>query len=559
MQFLGTSLEEFMAKNGIEPADLWDDDESYLWFARLYPVCASHEAALNAAAVLYRMTQGSASPEEIRKWKESERMSLYSSFNSADIAAAHRWEGELENRVLTKRFVWALEEGNYYQDALEIFGKRGISEEIFHILEQDAQEADFSLKIRIYYALSRYMKHTGTSYEMMQYDALETECFGTIQKAVYNSARKNLPDSSGYRIGKDRVDIALPVRVNWGGGWTDTPPHCNEKGGVVLNAAIKLRGIYPVQITVKKLDELHVEFESKDIGVYTEITDAAEIQDCHNPYDSFALHKAALIACGIIPVQGEADLQEILRMLGGGIYLSTQVYGVPKGSGLGTSSILSGACVKGIFEFLGLDRTDDEIYDVVLGMEQIMSTGGGWQDQVGGLTGGIKFITTNPGIDQHLRVEKVEMPEEAKKELKERFALIYTGQRRLARNLLRDVVGGYIGNRPESLEALNEMKAVAVLMKLALEQGDIDEFARLLNRHWNLSCQLDSGTTNTCIDQILMVCEELVDGRFISGAGGGGFVQVILKKGVTKEQLHEHLRAVFQDSGVDVWDCELLI
>lgn len=245
--------------------------------------------------------------------------------------------------------------------------------------------------------------------------------------------------------------------------------------------------------------------------------------------------------------------------MGGGIYLSTQVYGVPKGSGLGTSSILSGACVKGIFEFLGLDRTDDEIYDVVLGMEQIMSTGGGWQDQVGGLTDGIKFITTCPGIDQHLKVEKIEMPEEGKKELKDRFALIYTGQRRLARNLLRDVVGGYIGGRPESLEALKEMKAVAVLMRLALEQGDIDEFASLLNRHWKLSCQLDSGTTNTCIDQILLVCEELIDGKFISGAGGGGFIQVILKKGVTREQLHEHLRRVFQDSGVDVWDCELMI
>ena len=160
--------------------------------------------------------------------------------------------------------------------------------------------------------------------------------------------------------------------------------------------------------------------------------------------------------------------------MGGGIYLSTQVYGVPKGSGLGTSSILSGACVKGIFEFLGQERTDAEIYDVVLGMEQIMSTGGGWQDQVGGLTEGIKLISTKPGIAQNLVVEKIEMPEEGKKELKERFALIYTGQRRLARNLLRDVVGGYIGSRPESLKALKEMKAIAVLMRFALEQGDIE-------------------------------------------------------------------------------------
>lgn len=557
--YMGTTLEYLMKANGLAPEDLWDDAETYLWFARLYPVCGTHEEALDAADVLYKMACGTATPDEVEAWKKSERMSLYSSFNAADIASARRWEGELENRVLTRRFIWALEEGRYYRDALEIFGRRGISEDIMQILRQDAEESDFSLKIRIYYALSRYMKHAGISYGALQYDTFETACFDTIQKVIYDAATKHLPDSSSYRICRDRVDVALPVRVNWGGGWTDTPPQCNERGGAVLNAALKLRGIYPVQITVRKLDKLQVEFESKDIGVYTRIDNAAEIQDCHNPYDSFALHKAALIACGIIPVQGDADLQEILGRLGGGIYLSTQVYGVPKGSGLGTSSILSGACVKGLFEFLGLDQTDDRIYEVVLGMEQIMSTGGGWQDQVGGITEGIKFITTKPGVEQHLRVEKVDMTEEAKRELKERFALIYTGQRRLARNLLRDVVGGYIGSRPESLSALNEMKAVAVLMKLALEQGDIDEFARLLNRHWELSCQLDSGTTNTCIDQILMVCDELIDGKFISGAGGGGFIQVILKKGVSKETLHEHLRKVFQDSGVDVWDCELLI
>ena len=53
-------------------------------------------------------------------------------------------------------------------------------------------------------------------------------------------------------------------------------------------------------------------------------------------------------------------------------------------------------------------------------------------------------------------------------------------------------------------------------MRFALEQGDIDEFAELLNQHWKLSCMLDAGTTNTCIDQILLVCEDLVDGKFIS-------------------------------------------
>lgn len=458
VSFLGTTLNQFMTQNEVMKEELWKGEETYLWFADLYPVCDDWEDALDMAEIIYKMAHGTATEEEISRWRESERMSLYSSFNAADIEASCDQERFLENRILAKCFIRKLEQGMYYADALKIFGKRGISKEIFKLLIEDAEEAGFSLKIRIYHAVSCYMKKTRTIYDDLHYDALENDCFGTIQEAIYEEAEKKLPDSAGYRIVKDQVDIALPVRVNWGGGWTDTPPHCNEKGGVVLNAAMKLRGIDPVQITVKRLDELHVEFESKDIGVYTTVDSAAEIQDCHNPYDSFALHKAALIACGIIPVKEEADLQEILKRMGGGIYLSTQVYGVPKGSGLGTSSILSGACVKGIFEFLGQERTDAEIYDVVLGMEQIMSTGGGWQDQVGGLTEGIKLISTKPGIAQKLVVEKIEMPEEGKKELKERFALIYTGQRRLARNLLRDVVGGYIGSRPESLKALKEMK-----------------------------------------------------------------------------------------------------
>lgn len=284
VSFLGTTLNQFMTQNEVMKEELWKGEETYLWFADLYPVCDDWEDALDMAEIIYKMAHGTATEEEISRWRESERMSLYSSFNATDIEASCDQERFLENRILAKCFIRKLEQGMYYADALKIFGKRGISKEIFKLLIEDAEEAGFSLKIRIYHAVSCYMKKTRTIYDDLHYDALENDCFGTIQEAIYEEAEKKLPDSAGYRIVKDQVDIALPVRVNWGGGWTDTPPHCNEKGGVVLNAAMKLRGIYPVQITVKRLDELHVEFESKDIGVYTTVDSAAEIQDCHNPY-----------------------------------------------------------------------------------------------------------------------------------------------------------------------------------------------------------------------------------------------------------------------------------
>ncbi len=70
---------------------------------------------------------------------------------------------------------------------------------------------------------------------------------------------------------------------------------------------------------------------------------------------------------------------------------------------------------------------------------------------------GIKLASTRPGLLQEIQVEHLTIPEEAAEELKERFVLIYTGQRRLARNLLREVVGGYIGSNPNSIEVLYEI------------------------------------------------------------------------------------------------------
>lgn len=554
--FLTGNLEILMEKAGITQEDLWEEQDHYLWNAKLYPAKDTQAEAVEASLILAKIIEGTATIDEVQAWKLEKRYSLQESFLLGNTICFIEWENELENQILVEKFLGRLFTGEYCISALKIFGEKEINERQYEILMRKVETMEFSQKIRVLYAVSRSMKYQSTVFHDMGYDAIEKRCFDTIQEGV--CGKFEFIRDSEYRIVKNEVRVALPVRVNWGGGWTDTPPYCNEKGGVVLNAAILLKGEKQIEVEVRRLDELHIEFASLDFDAYGKVSTVEEIQDCHNPYDSFALHKAALIACGVIPKTGEANLQEILKRLGGGIYLSTRVYNVPKGSGLGTSSILSGAAVKAIGEFLGQEWPDESLYKKVLHLEQIMSTGGGWQDQVGGLTPGIKYITTKPGMEQHIKVEYVQLDEETKEELQARFALIYTGQRRLARNLLRYVVGGYIEGKTESVEALEEMKHLAVLMRYELEQGRIDEFAKLLNQHWEVSKKLDAGTTNTCIDQIFEACEDLIDGKFIAGAGGGGFLQVILKKGVSKGTLRNRLRNVFQDSGVDVWESEFI-
>ena len=312
-----------------------------------------------------------------------------------------------------------------------------------------------------------------------------------------------------------------------------------------------------MEVVLEKLEDKKIVFDSSDMDAYGEFDHIEPLQQTGDPYDPFALQKAALLACGIIPVSG-GNLDEILERMGGGFIMHSEVRGVPKGSGLGTSSILAAACVKALMEFTGIAYTEEQLYSTVLCMEQIMSTGGGWQDQVGGITDGIKYITAAPGLKQEIKVHHICLPEDTVEELKSRFALVYTGQRRLARNLLRDVVGNYIGNEPDTVNALNEIQRVASLMAFELRRGHVDDFARLLEEHWELSKKIDSGSTNTLIDQIFDSIAPFIDGRMICGAGGGGFLQVILKKGVSRDAVHNRLKEVFQDSDIDVWDCELL-
>ncbi len=594
--FLNTTLPEFLSRAGLSVEEVWPEQEHYLWFASLYPVCDTIEEAVQAAVMICALASRGrivCTPDEretpvwteeapkedkvpgeqelkkmAEKYRAMERMSLFESFNQADAREILAWQHKLNSQVLIARFLRALEQRESVEQAMAVFGAEGISPEQVERLTKIAETSPFGIRMRLYYYLSKMTQGFAS-------EVLENQCFGYLCDSLCEASIGKRNEKRDFHITKEEVVVKLPVRVNFGGGWSDTPPYCNECGGTVLNAAVKLNGMLPVVVTIRHMDKPCIALASTDLGAYQEFTSLRELQNCRDPFDSFALHKAALLACGILPMpesvdqlptgnfaglpEGEDDgLAEVLEKLKGGLYLNTEVTGVPKGSGLGTSSILAGACVRAILEYIGEEATENELYTFVLCMEQLMSTGGGWQDQVGGLTNGIKLAHTKPGLFQEIHVDHLEIPEDAMEELKSRFALIYTGQRRLARNLLREVVGGYIGSNPNSIEVLSDIQRKAVLMRFELEKGDIDAFAKLMDEHWELSKKLDRGCTNTCIEQIFLSCEDLLDARMICGAGGGGFLQVILKKGCTREDLRQRIYQVFQDSGIDVWDCQLV-
>jgi fucokinase len=322
----------------------------------------------------------------------------------------------------------------------------------------------------------------------------------------------------------------------------------------VLNVALTLKGRYPIVVEATRLSEPRLILESRDIDLTLEPEMLGEVTACSNPADPFCLPKAALVLRRLVPLDGDPDtpLSELLRARGGGLRLATGT-SIPRGSGLGTSSILAGAVLACLGRMQGLELSNATLFDEVLCLEQMMTTGGGWQDQVGGLVGGIKLVRTDPGLPQVIQMEPLSLSPQTEAELAQRLVLVYTGQQRLAKNLLRIVVGRWLGRDPEMVWLLGEIARLADEMRSALEGGDVSRFGELLGEHWVLNKRMDPGCTNPFIDGLFADLAPHICGGKLAGAGGGGFAIVVTRGQNGEHELAQALRARYAHTPVAVW------
>ncbi len=322
------------------------------------------------------------------------------------------------------------------------------------------------------------------------------------------------------------VRVTAPVRIDFAGGWSDTPPICNTEGGTVLNAAVLLDGKRPVEVTVKPRKDKFVRVVSKDLGLRRVLKSASEVADHSDPHDWCALVKSALTVTGF--KFGERGLD---------ITISADL---PKGSGMGTSSILGAATIAAL-----LGRVDaDEVGELTLRLEQEMKTGGGWQDQFGGLVGGVKLLSSKPGARQRIAVKEIALPESVKTALATRGLLFFTGQKRMARNILRKVLAFYAENPHNFARILvDSLKTDADRAAAALASGDIKRFASSVNGYWRDKKLLDPGSTNERVEEMIESIKPWTEAATLTGAGGGGFMFILAKRKADIAKIKETLSA----------------
>jgi fucokinase len=401
---------------------------------------------------------------------------------------------------------------------------------------------------------------------------------------------------------------AMPLRIRFAGGWTDTPPHCLKHDAAVLNAAVRLESspaALPIRVHCSAESPTGLgaatatpppEISSSDVTASITFRAAdtttsawtvprgSPISDMLDPARVPDDFRVAAVSAAVAlfpratyrwwclrenhsadPSDGDACpiAQQLLP-----VNVTVDIFvdpRVPRGSGLGTSSILA-ACV--IDALLGLDASRGSetgaaaqrsypwvwIVAQTMAVEQLVGTCGGWQDMTGALVPGFKLGTSTPLAESLATAstscapvtygaQRIADPTGALAVLvSTRIALIFSGVTRNSGERNADVMAGFVAGDRATLEMLARLRELAheqhALFSGLATATDVAQLAQLEQRLGATMRETHTLDGGGCPAAVQAAIDDLCAsnlGAHLLGSGAGGFIMVLLGQGSTAE------------------------
>ncbi|HQU35274.1 MAG TPA: GHMP kinase [Anaerolineales bacterium] len=285
------------------------------------------------------------------------------------------------------------------------------------------------------------------------------------------------------------IIVQTPLRISFFGGGTDFPSFFMEEGGCVLSSAIDKY----IFVTVKK------RFDRKLRIGYTQTEMVDDVSQIHHE-----MIREALLLTGVSQ----------------GIEVTTMGDIPSEGSGLGSSSTVTVGAVHALHTYLGnivtMEQLAREACDIEIGR---LGKPIGIQDQYIAAYGNLRFFEFCP--DGQVKVQKVILDADLRRELNDRFLLFFTGISRKADSVLTEQKS----NIKDRMNVLREIRDMAYQAKSDLQAGQFDAFGSLLHPSWELKKRMAGQISNGAIDEMYDAARRAgAIGGKITGAGGGGFI-----------------------------------
>jgi len=284
-----------------------------------------------------------------------------------------------------------------------------------------------------------------------------------------------------------------PLRLPLGGGGTDLASYYQDHEGFLIAAAIDKY----VYITV------HYTFVRELIVKYSKLEHVDEIEQLQHPIVREALK--------LVKIK-ELNLE------------ITSMADIPSGTGLGSSGSFTTALLKALHSHCKnivhpqeLARQSCEIEIDRLG-EPI-----GKQDQYIAAYGGLTCFRFRK--NHSVEAWPLHISPETLHDLEDNLMIFFTGSARSASSILRDQNNRSKCKDPVMISNLHYVKELGLRTQKAIEAGKLNEFAEIMNEHWQYKRKRSCGITNPKIDEWyeLALANGALGGKLV-GAGGGGFL-----------------------------------
>ena len=328
-----------------------------------------------------------------------------------------------------------------------------------------------------------------------------------------------------------------PLRLGLAGGGTDVSPYSDMFGGTVLNATINLSAY----CTIEPLDQPVLRVSAADAGIRAVVPlgspSGAPLID--------GVYNRVVKDFGPVPSAG---------------FAITTYNDAPAGSGLGTSSTMVVCILKCFAEWMGLPLGDYELARLAYEIERKdLALAGGKQDQYAAAFGGFNFMEFLPS--DMVIVNPLRVKDWIVAELEGSMVLYFTGRSRFGGDIIAQQQKAAQDGSAVAIEAMHRIKQSTLDMKLALLQGDMTAFARILGWAWEEKKKMADAITNPMIQEAFDVAlgAGAISGK-VSGAGGGGFMMLMVNP-TRRMEVIEALQALpgkvvpfqFTDKGAVAW------
>lgn len=294
-----------------------------------------------------------------------------------------------------------------------------------------------------------------------------------------------------------------PLRISLGGGGTDLPSYYERFGGFLVTAAIDKY----VYIT------LHETFVPDLIIKYSKLERVSKVDDIEHPIIREALRLTGL----------EAAYFEL-----------TSMADIPAGTGLGSSGSFTTALLKALHAHKKDLVPNAEIAAQACDIEiNRLKEPVGKQDQYIAALGGITCFNFHQ--DGRVEAWPAKISEETRYNLEDNLVMFFTGYSRSAGAILKDQHEKSKQDDKAMLENLHHTKEIGFASQRALEAGELREFARLMDEHWQRKKARSGGMSNPKINEWydLARASGALGGKLI-GAGGGGFLMFYAEQDKSK-------------------------